>query len=407
MLLSCRAGVVAVALLLTVTPGAAAQSTRTGDGTARVVWRHTLPFTTRPLLVDGARIFIFSGGNASALDARTGDVLWNYAGLTINEIAQQLGCACQNAAGPAGHGLYSVSGGDTLVALDPLTGDVRWSRMVSDTVASPAVATNGLVIAAGGNEHGFVIDAVDDAAGSLRWELRFTERPMPGLLAWHGLVFAPLSDGTLLAVDALTGRQVWREVVGDLPEPLAASQIASDGTLALRTQSAALALNATTGATRWLLSAPEFPPRPLVDGGYVYVATGTGTVSSLEASSGAVVWSRELGLLPTSEGLTAVAGRLLVTTFDGALIALDPSTGAQVWARGIGRMLAPLVVGHGGLYVGTLAGDLYIIDPATGAVRSKLSLGGAILFSPVSVGDMVYVATDDEQGTTVLAVDGL
>jgi outer membrane protein assembly factor BamB len=66
--------------------------------------------------------------------------------VTINEIAEQLGCACQNAAGPAASGLYSVGGGDTLVALDPRTGDTRWSRTVGDAIATPAVAESGGVV---------------------------------------------------------------------------------------------------------------------------------------------------------------------------------------------------------------------------------------------------------------------
>src|SRR6266545_7506224 len=365
MSLFARVAVVAVLLLLTVAPAAVAQSTDTGAEAARVVWRSVLPFTTQPLMVEDGKIFVFSGGNASALDAHTGEILWTYAGLTINEIAQQLGCACQNAAGPAGSGLYSVGGGDTLVALDPLMGDVRWSRTVGEAIATPAVATGGVVVVGGGDQRGFVIDGLDDADGSVRWELQLAERPLPGLLAWRSVVFAPLSDGTLLAIEASTGRQVWRDPVGDLPEPLAPSQLGSDGTMALRTQSAALTVNAATGATQWQLPAPEFPPRPIVDGARVYVASGTGTVSGIDASSGAVVWSRDLGVLATSEGLTALAGRLLVTTFDGALIALDPSTGAPLWSRDLGRTLAPPVLGDGGLYVGTLAGDLNVIDPAT------------------------------------------
>jgi outer membrane protein assembly factor BamB len=99
----------------------------------------------------------------------------------------------------------------------------------------------------------------------------------------------------------------------------------------------------------------------------VYIMSGTGTVSAFDASSGAVVWSRDLGELPTSEGLTALARTLVVMTFDGNLVTLDPSTGALLWSRDVGRTLAPPVLGDGGLYVGTLAGDLYLIDPATGA----------------------------------------
>jgi outer membrane protein assembly factor BamB len=274
-----RVGIVTLALLLTVTPAAVAQGTDSAAG-AQVVRHRSLPFTTQPLLVEDGRIFVFSGGIASALDART-------------------------------------------------------------------------------------------------------------------------------TFEAATGRRVWRESVADLPAPLAPSQVGSDGTLALRTQSAALKLDAETGAIRWQLPSPEFPPRPLVFGARVYVTFGTGTVSGIDASSGAVVWSRDLGELPTSEGLTALAGTLFVTTLDGTMIALDPSTGALLWSRDVGRTLAPPVLGDGGPYVGTLARDLYLIDPGTGAVRSQLSLGGAILFSPVSTGDTVYVATDNDQGTTVLAVDGL
>ncbi len=385
---------------------AGAQEPGVGAGSISVVWRQAVPFTTRPLLVDRGRLFVFSGGNASALDASTGAVMWNYAGPTISEIAQQLGCACQNAAGPAGNGLYSVGGGDTLTALDPLTGAARWSRIVGEAIASPSVAADGLVMLASGDQQGFSIYALEDADGARRWEVRLRERPLPGLLAWRGLVFAPLSDGTLLAIEAPTGRPVWREMVGDLPEPLAPTQIGNDGTLVLRTQSAVLALDAATGTRRWELAAPEFPPRPLVADDRVYLASGTGAISAVEASSGAVVWSRELGVLPGSEGLSRLAGSLYVTSFDGALIALDPATGAQRWTREVGRTIAPPSLGAGGLHVGTLAGDVYVLEPNTGAVQFQLSLGGAILFSPVSVGDAVYVATDTEDGTTVLAVHG-
>jgi outer membrane protein assembly factor BamB len=234
--------------------------------------------------------------------------------------------------------------------------------------------------------------------------VRLAERQLPGLLAWSELIFAPLSDGTLLAVEAATGRVVWSTMVGDLPEPLASSQLGSDGTLALRTQSAVVSLNASTGATRWSIAAPEFPPRPLVDGGRVYLASGSGSLSAVEASIGGSPVVTRARRIPHQRRSGSAGRQLVLDEFRWRLDCACPATGSPRWSRDVGGTLAPPVLGVSGLYVGTLAGDLYVVDPTTGIPTSQLNLGGAILLNPVSVGDVVYVSTDSEQGTTVVAV---
>ncbi|MGE3712637.1 MAG: PQQ-binding-like beta-propeller repeat protein, partial [Hyphomicrobiaceae bacterium] len=67
-----------------------------------------------------------------------------------------------------------------------------------------------------------------------------------------------------------------------------------------------------------------------VDGGRLYVATGFGTVSALDPTSGKVAWTKNLGA-PIRSSPTAVVDRIFVTTAEGRIVALAGSDGSELW----------------------------------------------------------------------------
>jgi outer membrane protein assembly factor BamB len=103
------------------------------------------------------------------------------------------------------------------------------------------------------------------------------------------------------------------------------------------------AFAATSGAQVWAASVtPEneksregFGGGLAMDGGRLYVATGYGTVVSLDPSNGAVVWTKRVGK-PIRSSPTAASGKIYFVSTDNTLYALSGSDGQQLWtARGL------------------------------------------------------------------------
>ncbi len=72
-----------------------------------------------------------------------------------------------------------------------------------------------------------------------------------------------------------------------------------------------------------------------MDGGHLYAATGYGTVVSLDASNGSVLWTKRIGK-PIRSSPTAAGGKIFFVSTDNVLYALSDSDGQQLWtARGL------------------------------------------------------------------------
>lgn len=103
-------------------------------------------------------------------------------------------------------GLYYRTGGEWCMDLN-----------VKRTDAAAGTGTQGdrgaafsLVPPPGDKVHGHVT-ARDPLTGAKKWEVRFTEPPLAGLLSTAGnLLFVPDARGILRAYDAANGRELWR-----------------------------------------------------------------------------------------------------------------------------------------------------------------------------------------------------
>lgn len=103
-------------------------------------------------------------------------------------------------------------------------------------------------------------------------------------------------------------------------------------------------------------------------GNVLFVGTASGTVTALDAATGALVWSHTLPGPAAGSPAIASNGYLIVPA-NGLLLALDPSTGMEVWRTQGGNYVAPPVVTTGGgIYCGSLEGSVVQLDQATGRV---------------------------------------
>jgi outer membrane assembly lipoprotein YfgL len=146
-----------------------------------------------------------------------------------------------------------------------------------------------------------------------------------------GTVTVASGDGTVAAIDAATGRDLWRASAGG---PLAAG-VGSDGkTAAVITRSNELvALAAGKPAWRQKLAAVGYTA-PFVAGGRVFVQTADRAVSAYDGETGRKLWSQQRPgepLVLRHAGVMLAVGDTLVVGLSGRLTGLDPLTGAVRW----------------------------------------------------------------------------
>ena len=197
---------------------------------------------------------------------------------------------------------------------------------------------------------------------------------------------------------ARTGRQPGPGVEGgpfvawalEVNAPVRAASVLADGILLVVTEGvdgALLALDAVTGQELWRRAGGS-GASPAVADGLVFVGV-TGSFDAVDLRTGATVWSFRT---QTEHWTSAVAadGAVYVCDLDNRLLyALDAATGRQRWnLRGFNR--PPAAVG-GAVYAAD-ADALFALDAATGSTRWVAYMDA--VGNPAVAGDAVYVVAE-------------
>jgi outer membrane protein assembly factor BamB len=158
--------------------------------------------------------------------------------------------------------------------------------------------------------------------------------PGPAHAAPHAVgsrVYLAGAGGTVVAIDAETGRDLWRASLGT---PLATGVGADGETAAVVTQDNAL-IALSNGQQRWRVQLPaKVFTTPLVAGGRVFVVTAGRTVLAFDGSNGARLWSQQRSgepLVLSQAGALLAVGDTLVAGLSGRLTGLNPQNGSIRW----------------------------------------------------------------------------
>jgi outer membrane assembly lipoprotein YfgL len=149
------------------------------------------------------------------------------------------------------------------------------------------------------------------------------------------------SDGAVIALDAASGRELWRASAGG---PLAAG-VGSDGTTAavVTRNNELVAFSAGKEVWRQQLNALSYTP-PLVAGARVFVLGGDRSISAYDGATGRRLWSQQRQgepLVLRQAGVLLAVRDTLVVGQGGRLSGLNPLNGTARWdapiatARGI------------------------------------------------------------------------
>jgi outer membrane protein assembly factor BamB len=320
---------------------------RVEDGS--VVWRfETLGFVQSAPLYDPSENVVYFGSNDGALykvRADDGELVWRF--MTNAEVARR----------PVLSGglLYVTNANDTVLALEPPTGKLRWHQH-----RTPAMGM--------------------EVAGH------------SGVSVWKGRIYAGFSDGTVAGFDALTGVESFP------PADLAAE------------------VEASTGETPPYLDVDTTPvPDTISKGPVVFVASYAGGAFALDAETGTQVWSNPavLGvseLVSWSEpahtnakGMRVPERRLLLAASGTTgLWALDPETGVEVWRRALpsGGVSAPVPIA-GALLVSTTRLGVFLVSPVGGELIDGIHMADGSAMTPAAFGTRAFVLTN---GGSLLAL---
>jgi outer membrane protein assembly factor BamB len=220
---------------------------------------------------------------------------------------------------------------------------------------------------------------------------RFTDRPLlefPPIYVGGRLYFVN-NSGFAYALDADTGKEIWKRRVGDLN---ASSPAYSKHRLYIvnLVPGHIVKLDADTGRTIWKRGLPgRAESSPLVIGRSVYFGCEDGNLYSLSTISGDVRWATALGG-PVKSAPAYKDGKLYVGDYGGYMNAVDAETGELKWQSGslgpgfggTGAFYSSPAVAFGRVYAGNNDSRVYSFDTSDGTLAWSYSTGGFAYSGP-------------------------
>lgn len=214
-------------------------------------------------------------------------------------------------------------------ALEERTGKLRW-EMDTNTegcYSSPAVVGNTVYVGSDGLKENYLF-ALDPATGSVRWRFVTPTQIFSTPAVAQGVVYFQARDDHLYAVGADSGALVWKvpvpypqdefTVFQDMSK---SSPAVAGGRVFVGAGHEVLAVEAATGRELWReRTRGKVDSSPLVVGQTVYVGSDDRTLYAFAAATGARLWSFSTGG-KISGAPSAYGDLLFVGSNDGYLYA--------------------------------------------------------------------------------------
>lgn len=273
------------------------------------------------LAADNGRLYVATGyGTLSALDPKTGKVLWT----------KTQGSPVRASPTAIGDRVYVVSTEGRVAAYAGSDGAELWqARGLSEQasiVGSPSPAVDGDVVVVPfptgevvgykiGNGEQLWSESLTRAKGSSAMgALSDAGRPAID----RGTVFASAHGGRTSAVQLRTGERLWSANVASIQTP----RVAGDFVFVIDTAGQLLCLSRRDGQTMWTVKLPDSPiwSGPTLAGGQLWAVSSKGALVGVEASTGRIISQATVGS-PTFIAPVVAGGQMYVLTDTARLIA--------------------------------------------------------------------------------------
>jgi outer membrane protein assembly factor BamB len=346
----------------------------------RVVWRKDVGEggsrrshpTGVPVIADG-KIFVLDGrATVSALDERSGDVIWR-ANLETRTRRDREGFG--GGVAYAEDMVFVSSGYRFVAALDAKTGEVKWRTAMTSPVHSTPTWGGGRVFVTDVDDQFYAFDA---KTGAIIWDYQALEEPArvraaPSAVVSGDVVISPFASGEVVALRIPNGAPLWTDTLSFTSRNNALSEIRDipgrpvvyRGDVFAGSHSGMFgALSLRDGQRRWDLPITTITT-PWPAGDVVYVVDQGGQVICIARESGQIYWKVNL-----NEGIRKVKKR-------------------PVWS-------SPILASNR-LILSNSHGLAVALNPKTGEKTAEIKLGAAGYVAPVAANGRVYILTDDAE----------
>ena len=320
-----------------------------------------------------------------ALDAQSGEILWNTVAHESVPRMKHHVKATHASATPATDGRYIVAlmGSEGLFAFD-MNGARKWRAdlgvmdvgLVDDPTmqwgpASSPVIVDDLVIVQNDRHKDSFLAAYDIQSGKQLWRSAHDEYPSwatPAVIRAGGRTEIVTNSGKQIrGFDLKTGKELWRFADNNTQVKVPTPIVANDVVI-------------VTGG---------YPPggRPI----YAIRPGGSG-----ELGDKGLAWKTDRGAPYTGTPIV-YDGILYALTDNGILSAYEPKTGARMYqqrvAGGSGFSASP-VAANGRLYLSSEDGDVYVVKAGrTYELLSTNSMGEPVMATPAIAGNTLFIRT--------------
>jgi outer membrane protein assembly factor BamB len=325
-----------------------------------------------------------------------------------------------------GDTVYAADSANQLVAVDKVTGKIKWKASPNKEAASggwkfwqkptqpfaltggPAVYS-GLVALGGRNGEVFAFNAAD---GSILWKTMVSSSVISAPLITFDTVIVRANDGKVFGLDLSTGEKRWQfdrglpslSVRGNSSPVLGPGLIFigyEDGTL--------IALRQQDGQRVWeqLIAKPdgrtELDRMSDIDGEIqvgdreVFASSYHNSTMAIAINNGQPIWVREIG---GYAGVAMLSDRIIVGDRDSNLWALDRNSGSDLWKQSslLRRSVTTPAVQGAYVVVADAEGYVHWLDSASGDIKGRVKVGGAVRGSPVVSDDgILFIQNVDGQ----------
>ncbi|HEY3422707.1 MAG TPA: PQQ-binding-like beta-propeller repeat protein [Methanocellaceae archaeon] len=300
----------------------------------------------------------------------------------------------------------------TVLALDDHTGAQKWKfKAESGTIESTPAISNGSIYVGSDDSYVYKLDA---SSGRMLWRSSVYNSMYSSPLAYDGKIFIGTNGGDFYALDEGTGDHVWslsnvtqsspagwdgKIYVGTYGYPDPAKTLAGiPSSQSVIKHGAFYALDESTGAVVWSydLGDDYVHSSPSIYNGTVYVAAHNGILYAFDAGTGHAKWTYDLGYeTDASPSIDQATGTVFIGTFGGHVFAFDAADGSEKWISAYyGPIYASAAVSGNVLYGATQDGILFALNVMDGAeLWTYKTVSSEVFVSPVVADGHLFYAT--------------
>ena len=310
------------------------------DGPAPVAWRWMPPSglvaSSGPPLVIGDTVYVGSGGRIYAVNRITGNKIWQF------PAEEQISGNFRGAPILAKGVLIGLGDNKIVYGVDPVTGAQKWSYVMPNKAIREPVAADAFVVI---EQSDNTLIAIDPLTGQPVWKNEAGDATPyhigDGLVGQIGAIGSTIFYFTntyqMHALSAVSEQELW-------PSPVRFSQLSpfvepvvAGGMIYVTSGPFLVAVNPSTGSAQWQTNTGfnQISYSPAVSGSGVFVVSDDGDVMVYDPSTGhpngLMQKPANIGSFPVANP-TVIGSKLIIPTTNGAINQFDTVTQTLQWS---------------------------------------------------------------------------